>query len=140
MSSPTPDSTIRTPWSGAERISSTANAYNHSTHTLSILDAMIEAMKHTKPVPLPFPIVQTQASATGYYILWVRTSSESADTIGCLCSDALGLPVFRCTCTSCQEGSCDNSKTLTPQEMRLFHYVTSMITLTAAVSYYAMVP
>ena len=64
---------------------------------------------------LPFPVVVEHATATGQNIFWaVFVLMLLATTVYVI----LALRVKK--------------------ELRLFHYVTSMITLTAATSYYAM--
>ncbi|BFZ58632.1 hypothetical protein PYCC9005_005696 [Savitreella phatthalungensis] len=64
---------------------------------------------------LPFPIVQEMATKTGYNIFWVVFVLMLLATASYV---VLALRVQK--------------------ELRLFHYITSFITLTAAMSYYAM--
>ncbi|ORY75396.1 putative opsin-like protein [Protomyces lactucae-debilis] len=79
---------------------------------------MLEKIAEHAPVykkPLPFPIVQETAGHVGYTILWVVFALMLLSSISYI------VMAFRLK-----------------KEMRLFHYITTMITLTAALSYYAM--
>lgn len=62
---------------------------------------------HKKPIPLPFPIVTTEASATGYNILWVSFTVSSRMAYSCipgrLCSDAACDCLIYCASLTSQE-------------------------------------
>lgn len=75
---------------------------------------------YQKPVPLPFPLIMTQASSTGYNILWVGTAK---------CTNT-GLTwqvvfVLMLLATAFYVVLALRVK----KELRLFHYITAMVSL-----------